>query len=372
MRKGVVMSSKSLIFCFDGTFNHPSDSQEQKEWFGLGSQKVDKNITNILKLHIMFGGTFDNKPLHALQHSFYYSGVGTQGNFFKKLLNASFAPENLDVSQIMKQAISDLLSQYTQGDKIYVFGFSRGAAIARRFCAVIHTYLGYEKPVGNLIEFLGVFDTVASIGYPNLDDENKPISDVVFENGTISDNIHRALHLLSLDEQRIAYQPTLMNADKRVKEVWFSGVHSDIGGGYLNDGLSDITLDYIINEIYERNLAITILDFDQIDFEQLQSSQYKIQPEHLFINVNYLAQLHQKDRWLPFASFTLSHRDVRVNEEDQPSSSKFPIIYYSVKQRIENVSDYRPIALEDINYYLEYDNCYFQTEGFSEYRLSEI
>ena len=365
-----MMSSKSLIFCFDGTSNHLSDVKRQKEWFGLGTHLLDKSITNILKLHIMFGGTLDNQPLNALQHSFYYSGVGSNGSFFKKLLNASFAPENLDVADIMNCAIEDLLSTYTRGDKIFVFGFSRGAAIARRFCAVIHTYLGYEKPVSSLVEFIGVYDTVASIGKPNLDDEDKPISDVVFEDGTISDNINRAVHLLSLDEKRIAFQPTLMNADKRVKEVWFSGVHSDIGGGYYNDGLSDITLDYMINEVYERNLPLTVLDFSQINFEQLKTKHFSIHPKDLFIDVNYLAQLHEKERWFPFASLTLSHRDVRVNEEDEPSTSKFPIIYYSVKQRIENLADYRPAVLENMNYYLEYDNYYFQTQGFSEYRLN--
>lgn len=363
--------SKSLIFCFDGTSNHPSDAKLHKEWFGFSDEVVDKNITNILKLHILFGGNLENKALSSFQHSFYYSGVGTYGGFFEKMLNVAFAPENLDVSSIMNQAINDLLVHYQEGDKIFVFGFSRGAAIARRFCSVMHKYLGYNKPIDDLVEFLGVFDTVASIGKPNLNDENKPISDVVFENGTISDNIKRALHLLSLDEKRVAFQPTLMNADKRVKEVWFSGVHSDIGGGFYYDGLSDVTLDYMLNEIIQRQLRITILDVDEINFNALKTDTYCIEPKLLFINVNHLGKLHEKHRNHIFSNMTLCDRTVRVNEFDEPSAKRYPIVYYSVKQRIENLQNYRPSVLQDKSYYIEYENSFYQTKGFSEYKFNK-
>lgn len=359
--------SKSLIFCFDGTSNHPSDAKQEREWFGLGLDRVDKSITNILKLHIMFGGNLHNSALNSFQHSFYYSGVGTYGNIFQKVLNASFAPENLDVRIIINNAINDLISHYSEGDKIFVFGFSRGAAIARRFCAVAHKYLGYNQPIDDLIEFIGVFDTVASIGAPNFEDDSKPISDVVFEDGTISDNIKRALHLLSLDEKRVAFQPTLMNAEKRVKEVWFSGVHSDIGGGYHYNGLSDVTLDYMINEIQKRDLDILILNINEINFEKLKTKDYEIKPEDIFIDVNSLGKLHTKQRWYPLSSVTLSNRDVRVNENDQPSSNKLPILYYSVKQRIQNMLEYRPSVLDGIDYYLEQENSFVQSMGFSEY-----
>ncbi len=64
-----------------------------------------------------------------------------------------------------------------------------------------------------------MFDTVASIGKPDLDVDDRPGSDVLFENRTIAPNVQEALHLCSLDDNRRAFQPTLMNAGKRVMEV---------------------------------------------------------------------------------------------------------------------------------------------------------
>lgn len=320
----------------------------------------------------MFGGSLKNEPLNENQHSFYYSGVGTYGNILQKVINKTFSPEYLDVATIINNAINDLQENYNDGDKIYVFGFSRGAAIARRFCGIMHKYLGYTAEVENLVEFIGVFDTVASIGIANLDDETKPISDVVFENGTISKNIKKALHLLSLDEQRVAFQPTLMNSEKRVKEIWFSGCHSDIGGGYLYDGLSDVTLDYMINEIQKRNLDLKVLNLNEINFSLFKTDEFEIKKEDLFIEANYLGKSHKKERVYPFSKATLSNRLVRVNVDDKPSLTKIPLVYYSVKQRVLNMMDYRPEALEDIKHYLEENNYFVQINEMKEYERLNI
>ena len=78
---------KKLIFCFDGTCNDPADSGDFFE---------DSSISNIVKLHAFFGGKLS--PLNGRnaetlgQHSFYYSGVGTRGNWFKQKFNSMFLP----------------------------------------------------------------------------------------------------------------------------------------------------------------------------------------------------------------------------------------------------------------------------------------
>lgn len=100
------MANKNIIICFDGTCNHPSDAKQEREWFGLGEIE-DSGITNILKLHVMLGGTLDNQPKKN-QHSLYYSGVGTYGNKIQQVFNAAFAPKNLDVARIIKTAGRDL------------------------------------------------------------------------------------------------------------------------------------------------------------------------------------------------------------------------------------------------------------------------
>lgn len=340
--------SKNIIICFDGTCNHPNDARQEREWFGFGDIE-DSGITNILKLHVMFGGDLQNKAHNAKQHSFYYSGVGTYGNFFQRIFNAGLAPANLDVRRIIKNAGSDLAGVYKPGDHIYIFGFSRGAAIARRFATVISKFIPVNE-APQPIRFLGVFDTVASIGLPNLEDDEKPISDVVFENGTISPHIQEALHLLSLDENRTAFLPTLMNKDDRVTEIWFPGAHADIGGGFWYDGLSDVTLDFMLCEIKRRNLGLSVTNPTNIDYTSLQSPQgdFRIDLEDVFLKPNHRGKAHSKDRWLPVARATFCTRNVRINIDDRPSPADRPLIHFSVVERIRDVLEYRPKSLKGV------------------------
>ena len=197
------MNMTKLIFCFDGTCNDPEDSGDFFE---------DSSVSNILKLHAFFGGKLN--PLNGVhekidgkdpeQRSFYYSGIGTRGNWLKQKLNAMFAPPYGDMDDILNDAENDLDDKYKQGDEIYIFGFSRGAAIARMFAS----HIDIE------VKFLGVFDTVAATrGSLDLNPETYPASGIVFENGTIGDHIKKAVHLVSIDEKRLAFQPTLFNVD---------------------------------------------------------------------------------------------------------------------------------------------------------------
>ena len=196
---------KNVILCFDGTNNEPEDADQKKEWLGVGELE-DTSVTNILKLHLLFGGDLQGNNSILDQVSFYYPGVGTYGSMLDKLRNMALAPPDEDVGNIIKKAVKDLYKYFDDDDQLYIFGFSRGAAIARRFSTVLKdTFpaLGRDVPK---IKFLGVFDTVAAIKHPNLfKEEIKPASDVVFENRTISPLIEKALHLLSLDDRRIAF-----------------------------------------------------------------------------------------------------------------------------------------------------------------------
>ena len=126
----------------------------------------------------------------------------------------------------------------------------------------------FASNIGKKVKFLGVFDTVAATrGSLDLNPETYPASGIVFENGTIGDHIEKAVHLVSIDEKRLAFQPTLFNKDERITEVWFAGVHSDVGGGYWFDGLSDITLKFMIDCIKEN---LTILEIGDLNYNDLK------------------------------------------------------------------------------------------------------
>ncbi|XPV69846.1 MAG: phospholipase effector Tle1 domain-containing protein [Halarcobacter sp.] len=341
-----------LIFCFDGTSNDPSDSADFFE---------DSSISNILKLHALFGGTLSTKCSNKInqqeQKSFYYSGVGTRGNWLRQKLNAMFSPPHGEMNEIIKQAKEDL-KQFKLGDEIYIFGFSRGAAIARMFAA--------KHLDGKKVKFLGVFDTVAAIrGSLDLDRSTYPASGILFENGTLGKQVEKALHLLSIDEKRLAFQPTLFNKDERVTEIWFSGVHSDIGGGYWFDALSDITLDFMCKEAKKQGLSL--LKADEIEYdifnEEDIEDENKICIDDIEITPLLKGKLHEQLR-STIVNKTLAPRFVRVNVDDKYSKDHLPIIHHSVYERFLDVTSYRPYSLRNCRYKIIFNNGKIGEESY--------
>jgi hypothetical protein len=198
------------------------------------------------------------------------------------------------------------------------------------------------------IAMLGVWDTVASFGKPNLNDSEHPISDVVFENGTIAKNILEAHHLVAVDETRLAFRPTLMNATDRVHEVWFSGVHSDVGGGYQQDGLSDVALSYMLDKAKAH--GIQFMEAGKIDYAGINAAaKTKIELEDVALRPDPLGPLHEHQRDEKVASITLKAREIRVMINDRPSDMS-PILHHAVVERIKGDPKYRPEKLRGVKH----------------------
>ncbi len=340
--------ARNLIFCFDGTSNEPEDAAQGETRTG-GLQ--DNSISNILKLHLLFGGDLKDGNAHGLpQLSLYYSGVGTYGSALKRFFNAGLALT--DVGRIIDDALEDLKKHHKSGDRIFVFGSSRGAAIARRFCSVVSRTPGHKQ---KKIEFLGVFDTVASIGMPDLHTGRRPASDVIFEDRFISSNIKQALHLVSLDDKRRAFQPTLMNAEARVTEVWFAGAHSDIGGGYRRDGLSDNTLRFMLDELKRRKTRAVTIAPTEVRYGEINASEEDVQLEldDLAIEPNPFGVNHEQSRPWPISEFTLYDRRVAVLVNEKVSARK-PQVHHTVAERIYGDGDYRPAGLKGVKHEILY------------------
>jgi len=330
---------KKLIFCFDGTCNSPEDVADFYD---------DSSISNILKLHVLFGGTLNEKTKNIAQvpdqQSFYYSGIGNRGNWLVRAVNAAIAPVYWEMDDILREARADFNEHYNLGDQVYIFGFSRGAAIARMFAAHL------TQPV----KFLGVFDTVAATrGSLDLNPDTFPSSGIVFENDILGPHIERALHILGLDERRLWLQPTLFNCDKRVTEVWFAGSHSDIGGGYWYDGLSDICLQFMIDNITDE---LTVLAANELDYSLLKipNSNDEITFDDIVVKPLVQGKIH--GQFYTYGhSITHAPRSVRVNHKEQ-ASNHLPIIHNSVVKRFEQLVEYRPYALRNVNYKIRGEN----------------
>jgi uncharacterized protein (DUF2235 family) len=147
--------------------------------------------------------------------------------------------------------LESLDKHFKTGDRdIDIVGFSRAAALAMHFANMI-----CQEKHGAPIRFLGLFDVVASFGLPG-NDLN------VGWKLTLPPNVKQCFHAMALDERRGNFPVTRvrpikkMNAsEKRLREVWFRGVHSDVGGS-SSIGLSSIALSWMFSQAMKENISI--------------------------------------------------------------------------------------------------------------------
>ncbi len=254
---------KNIVICCDGTAN-----------------QYGKNNTNVVKIYELI-------EIGEHQPNFYDPGVGTSSRallpFFRKLSNSASQALGLDLSRNVEDAYLYLMNIYEEGDKIFLFGFSRGAHTVRRLADVIGKlgllYKGSENMAPyvlrmydadsdqTLVEtfrktytrkcpiyFLGVWDTVSAMS------RLLPRSKL---DGELSPQIQHAFHAVSIDEVRFQFPPNLFKKNPHTEEqtrqeVWFAGVHSDVGGSYNESGLSDIALKWMIEKAEKKGLKIDL------------------------------------------------------------------------------------------------------------------
>lgn len=301
--------AKSIIFCADGTWNSPGDtagkvSTNVYTLFSLlqggtiSSTKFLDNTGDILELE---KSVVENGE--TLQIAKYINGVGNSQNKILKLLGGGFGAGL--VARIVR-GYTFISRNYQPGDSIYIVGFSRGAYTARALAGLIAAQgllknkfnrssgdaykLGacawYHYRKGNnggfsLVDFttaianfdmreymladsldpndfaqvdsiksVAVWDTVGAMGIPKYDvKEEKLIDTFRFANTKLSDKVQVGLHAIALDEQRLLFTPTLWDAASNVFQMVFVGAHADVGGGYEENGLSDIALGWFVERL---------------------------------------------------------------------------------------------------------------------------
>ncbi len=274
---------KRLIICCDGTQNSPD--QIDRDWL---------SPTNVVKI----ARSIKDADEDIKQILYYDPGVGS-GWLIKKHVESL---SGTGISENIIEAYAFLVKNYEPGDEIYCFGFSRGAFTVRSLCGMINRcglltqkWLrnDYLKLVYNLyrltrphhdpekyfsdfrgrytheskveVKFLGVWDTVASLGFPLF-------GDIVFEWNQHHDisnfqaTVMNACQALAIDEQRKQFGPRLLHADNvglQLHQKWFAGAHSNVGGGYSESGLSDIALHWMIEHAKKQGLAFDPVFIDQ-------------------------------------------------------------------------------------------------------------
>ena len=312
---------KNIVICCDGT-----------------GQKLDVQRTNVFRLF----SVLDRSDLSA-QIDYYEPGVGTipaTGALTwvsRQLTLKAGLMAGYGLLDNVSKAYSFLVDRYEGGDRVYLFGFSRGAFTVRVLAGLLHR-IGVLRPAHkNLIpyalelykphytkikddkkreeasrvaaefrdelcwpgrveiRFLGLWDTVKAFGvfWPRSLPHTRHNSDV----GIVR-------HALALDERRRSFLPTSWGglddyvesapSGQCVKEVWFAGSHSDVGGGYCEEesGLSWISFKWMIDEARK---CCPELRFEGDKIADMLKSGIKVQPLNLD---NRYCRLHQSRTWL--------------------------------------------------------------------------
>ena len=127
-----------------------------------------------------------------------------------------------------------------------------------------------------LIRFIGVWDTVNAVGFPvpwvrKL--FNKLMYRFSFTDNYLNKDVEQACQALSIDDQRKTFTPEIWDESKaedkkRITQVWFSGVHSNVGGGYVKQGMSLVPLNWMMRQAHDAGLHFIKHDMDLYDAKQ--------------------------------------------------------------------------------------------------------
>ena len=335
--------SRNLLVCLDGTRNEP-----------------ETGATNVARLYAM--AVKDDAQL-----AYYDPGVGTMGarsattRLGKALTRANGLVLGHGIKDNIEEAYTWLMRHYRPDDQIYVVGFSRGAYTSVALTGMLRTvgllrpgaenlvpyamklYAQSGKPgasdaeekqfwkvrddfndqFGNpefpnrfapQIRFLGLWDTVKTVGWLNaraqLEQARWPFTRIVT-------NVATGRLALAIDEDRRPYPEYRFDADEvakrpgRLEEMWFVGVHSDVGGQFPDDhDLSDIALGWMADQARAAGLRVEARTYEKL---------VGAPPDTTLPEAKALGRIHRNSRWWVLAGLGWHHREIRPGDRLHPS-----------------------------------------------------
>jgi len=273
---------KRIIVCLDGTWNDAARGRPP---------------TNVVRIRNAVASRASD---HVTQRVYYDEGVGTDDPVNRLTGGVLGAGLSLNV----RQAYKYLARHYKPGDEIFLIGFSRGAFTARSVAGFIaacglltsenctglneerawrHYRLpSKDRPIGDEmrlkalchpdvpIQCVAVFDTVGTLGIPNTALNWIGRGRFAFHDTRLGSAVRHALHAVALDEKRNAFKATMWEAPfnptgplPEVSQVWFPGVHADVGGGYQDGDLAGIPLDWMMRRLEALGVSFKMPMADQ-------------------------------------------------------------------------------------------------------------
>ena len=362
--------ARNLVICCDGTWN--TSTQKDR------GQVVPSNVVKMARL-------VDEDSQSAKQIVYYDTGVGT-GRGLDKWTGGGLG---IGLTDNIIQAYKWIASNYENGDQLYLFGFSRGAYTVRSLAGLIG-HCGLTAPDNKLIEqayglyreasdkqgearaaefkqaqrqlpvhFLGVWDTVGALGVPALSRYGLLRQGIKFICSTtgmlkkyahgfhsmeLGDHINHAYHALAIDEKRGPFEPSLWkkkeaNNHTKVMQVWFPGVHSNIGGGYADTGISDHALMWMAVKARDAGLQLNnrylALRLDPNAHGELRDSMtavYKALPK-------YVRKIGLPGTLAEYLHFSVRTRIEHPTNADYPPKNLLPVVTLQEIMGMRKVTD---------------------------------
>jgi uncharacterized protein (DUF2235 family) len=341
---------KRLIVCADGTWNTP-DRRD-------GASFAPSNVVKIAR------AILPQDAAGTPQVVYYDQGIGTD-NLVDKLTGGAFG---VGLSRNVRDAYLFLVHNYEAGDEIYFYGFSRGAFTVRSTGGLIrkaglvqkrHADRAYEawdlyrkrddSPDTSLaqkfrdsysrypirIRLIGVWDTVGALGIPgmlNFVGRNR----FQFHDVALSRSVDFAFQALAIDERRRFFQPTLWEqhpeaVDQVLEQVWFPGVHMDVGGGYQDTSLADAAFVWMVQR---SRLAGIAFDDDYVNAAKPEA----------------LGAIHES-RMFPYTLIPIFERPLgagvsRTRSIYEQASRSNESLDDSARRRFNGIETYRPANLD--------------------------
>jgi uncharacterized protein (DUF2235 family) len=344
----MIRPARNIVICCDGTGNQ----------FGEQNSNVVKLYSFLLK-----------DP--SRQIAYYDPGVGTMSDdrlvtpISKKISRLFGLAFGYGFAQNIHDAYSFLMDHYQEGDQVYLFGFSRGAFTARALAGMIHSCGLLEPGHQNLIpyayslylksgpketrqvadrfretysrvckpRFLGLWDTVTSLGW-------------AYRRATLpftTNNPDPAIvrHAVALDEKRTYYRQNRWGnifPQQDVKQVWFAGAHSDVGGSYpeAESGLSRIALEWMGEEAQDAGLLVDPARYQQAIAGADPAAMLHKSLKGAWWILEFIPKNYTMDRHMVFLPGGRTRR-IRSGET----------LHWSVLERMKRIPDYRPKNLAD-------------------------
>jgi uncharacterized protein (DUF2235 family) len=277
---------KRIVICADGTWNERDQVDDDS------GRRCPTNVTKVAR-------TVKAQASDGLdQVVAYHNGVGTGGPL-DRVTGGAFGS---GICANLVELYRFILYNYVPGDQLYFFGFSRGAFTVR-------TLTGFMNKVGLLdkdddyyvpemlalyessanpdseawrrafrnsdrrncprIDFVGVWDTVGALGAPGYLGRVLNRNKYRFHDVALNAHIANAYHALAIDEHRTPFEPSLWQRpagwNGTLEQVWFSGVHCNVGGGYKPDGTANNALHWMVEKAEDLGLVFDHVALDKYE-----------------------------------------------------------------------------------------------------------